>query len=71
MATFIKDPRDCKHTVTVSGHWEPGRQYHGATNSDSDDWFEDEWVDGYEKPTTVDISVREYQCTRCGKIWSY
>ncbi|WP_415912528.1 hypothetical protein [Neptuniibacter sp. QD37_11] len=48
----------CTHTRTVKGHW----QSEGG---------EDIWVDDHEVPTTRDIDLHRYECTKCGKVMYY
>lgn len=58
----------CTHTVIVNGHWEDSPFYNPGEDQPED---RSNWVDGYDKPTTVDIDIHTYKCTQCGKEFRY
>ena len=67
----MNDKQDsCSHTEKIQGYWQPQSQISGV-KYDDDDYFHDEWIEGYDKPTTIDIDIHHYKCTQCRKIMRY
>ena len=61
MSEYKKNPDTCTHTIYVDGYWEEW----GPDVEDTS------WVDGWDKPTSVDVDLYHYKCTQCGKVRSY
>jgi len=63
---------NCKHTESVEGHWEAREGFNREEFiAGGFEYDEHEWIDGYEKPTVVDVDLHHYKCTQCGKVMRY
>lgn len=66
----MKNQDTCSHTHKVDGHWEKRPDFNQAEyDCGGFEVDEHDWVDGYDKPTTIDINLHQYKCTQCGKIF--
>lgn len=55
---------DCNHSTTTQGYWEEEENWYTGE-------MERKYVYGHEVGTWRDISISQYECTKCGLVFNY
>lgn len=58
----------CSHTKTVAGRWIDDPDYNADDPYSGDAMY---WEEGGSIPTSNDVDLHRYECSRCGQIRYY